>query len=103
MGILEIIAEERLGKSVLADHSALKARLRKLEKATETRSAAQTSGEEKQRIAAIVELCFEYDREQDADERKNIPRTLPEIAENEPVELPTQSIEQWDDRLAAGN
>lgn len=103
MGILEIIAEERLGKSVLADHSELKTRLRKIEKATVTCSAAQTSGEEKQRIAAIVELCFEYDREKDADERKNILDTLNEIARNEPVELPTETIEKWDERVAAGN
>ena len=101
MGILEIIAEERLGKSVLAHHSELKSCLRKIERATEARSPSQTSDEDKQRIAAIVELCFEYDREKDLEERKNILRTLNEIATNDPVELPAETIEQWDDRVAA--
>ena len=100
MGILEIIAEERLGKSVLAHHSELKSRLQKIEEMTETRSASQTSDEDKQRIAAIVELCFEYDREKDPEERENILRTLTEIAGNEPVELPSETIEQWDNRVA---
>ena len=103
MGILEIIAEERLGKSVLAHHSELKSRLRKIEKAAEARSASQTSEEDKQRIAAIVELCFEYDREKDSEERTNILRTLGEIATNDPVELPRETVEQWDDRVAAGD
>jgi hypothetical protein len=103
MGILEIIAEERLGKSVLADHSELKSRLRKIEAAAEVRTASRTSDEDKQRIAAIVELCFEYDREKDLAERENILRTLNEIARNEPVELTAETIKQWDHRLAAGN
>ncbi len=101
MGILEIIAEERLGKSVFADYSQLKSSLRKIERATEARSASKTSDEDKHRIAAIVELCFEYDREKDAGERDNILRTLNEIAKNKPVELPTGTIEQWDKKEAA--
>ena len=103
MGILEIIAEKRLGKSVLAHHAELKSQLRKIEKATEARSASRTSDEDKQRIAAIVELCFEYDREKESDERKNILRTLNEIARNGPVELPAETVGQWDERVAAGN
>jgi DNA-binding XRE family transcriptional regulator len=100
MGILEIIAEARLGRLVLAQHSALKSRLRATEKAMGSRPASRTSDEDKERIAAIVELCFEYDRERDSDERKNILRTLEEIVMNEPVDLPRETLDQWDDRLA---
>src|SRR5205809_2874961 len=101
MEILEIVAERALGKAVLARHSDLKSGLRKIDKSTGTRAASQTSSEEKQRIAAIIELCFEYRRETDPEERKNILRTLVEIVRNEPIELPNQSREQWDDQLAA--
>jgi DNA-binding XRE family transcriptional regulator len=103
MGILEIIAEARLGKSVLAHHSELKSRLRKIGQATEARSESRTSDRDKQRIAAIVELCFEYHREGDPDEQRNILRTLEEVTMNEPVELPTETFEQWDDRVASGD
>lgn len=102
MGILEIIAEERLGKSVLAHNSQLKSRLRKIEQATGTQSSP-ASAEEKQRIAMIVELCFEYDAEKKPDERENILRTLNEVAINEAIGLPTETVEQWRDRLAAGD
>jgi DNA-binding XRE family transcriptional regulator len=101
MGILEIIAEQHLGRSVLIHHAELKSRLRKIEEAMEARSASQTSDEEKRRIADIVELCFEYDREKELDERKNILRTLNEITKNELIELPAETIEQWDERVAA--
>jgi DNA-binding XRE family transcriptional regulator len=101
MEVLELVAEQSLGKAVLARHSDLKSGLRKIDKRTGTRPASETSAEEKQRIAAIIELCFEYIRENDAEERKNILRTLDEIVKNEPIELPKQSIEQWDDRLAS--
>lgn len=101
MEVLELVAEQSLGKAVLARHSSLKSALGKIDKRTGTRAASQTSTEEKQRIAAIIELCFEYKRESDAEERKNILRTLDEIVKNEPIELPKQSIEQWDDQLAS--
>jgi DNA-binding XRE family transcriptional regulator len=101
MEILEIVAESSLGKAVLERHSELKSGLRALEKKTEGRVKSQTTAEGKQRIADIVELCFEYKRESDPEERENILRTLDEIVKNEPVELPTQSIEQWDDQLAS--
>jgi DNA-binding XRE family transcriptional regulator len=97
MEVLEIVAEQSLGKKVLARHSKLKSALREADKKSHTRS----SPEEKQRIAAIVKLCFEYDRETDPEERENILRTLDEIAANQPIELPTQTIEEWDDELAA--
>src|SRR5467141_3983286 len=101
MEVLELVAEHSLGKAVLARHSELKSGLRKIDKRTGTRAASQTSAEEKQRIAAIIELCFEYKRESDAEERKNILRTLDEIVKNEAIELPTGTIEDWDDKLAA--
>src|SRR6266446_1425640 len=100
MEILELVAEKALGKSVLARHSELKSGLRKIDKNTGTRPASRTSADEKQRIAGIIELCFEYKRESDPEERKNILRTLDEIVRNEPIELPRQSIEAWDDKLA---
>ena len=100
MEILELVAEKALGKSVLARHSDLKSGLRKIDKSTGTRAASQTSPEEKKRIAAIIELCFEYRRETDPEERKNILRTLDEIVRNEPIELPTDTVEEWDDKLA---
>ena len=101
MEVLEFVAEQSLGKAVLARHSDLKSALRKIDKRAGTRSASRTSAEERQRIAAIIELCFEYKRESDAEERKNILRTLDEIVKDEAIELPAQSIEQWDDQLAS--
>src|SRR5713101_8574860 len=100
MEILEIVAEASLGKSVLAHHTGLKSGLLKIGRKTKTHVS---SPEEKERISAIVELCFEYKREKDPEERQNILRTLEEIVLNEPIELPTQSIEEWDDRLASEN
>jgi DNA-binding XRE family transcriptional regulator len=100
MEILELVAEKALGKSVLARHSELKSGLRKIDKNTGTRSASRTSADEKQRIAGIIELCFEYKRESDPEERKNILRALDEIARNEPIELPTETVEEWDNKLA---
>ena len=100
MEILEIVAEAWLGKSVLAHHTGLKSGLLKIGRKAKTRVS---SPEEKERISAIVELCFEYKREKDPEERQNILRTLEEIVRNEPIELPTQSIEEWDDRLASEN
>jgi DNA-binding XRE family transcriptional regulator len=98
MEILEIVAENSLGKSVLAHHAGLKSGLLKIGQRVKAR---ESSPEEKERISAIVELCFEYKRETDHEERENILRTLEEIVRNEPIELPTQSIEEWDDKLAA--
>ncbi len=100
MEILEIVAENYLGKSVLAHRSGLKAGLLKIGRKAK---ASESSPEEKKRISAIVELCFEYKRESDPDERQNILETLDEIVRNEPIELPTQRIEQWDEKLAVEN
>jgi len=98
MEILEIVAEASLGKSVLAHRTGLKSGLLKIGRKAKTHVS---SPEEKERISAIVELCFEYKRERDPEERENILRTLDEIVRNEAIELPTQSIDQWDDKLAA--
>jgi len=54
---------------------------------------------EKVRIASIVDLCFEYERESDPDEKENILRTLEEISVNKPLELPKESVEEWAGRL----
>lgn len=101
MEVLELVVEKSIGKDVLARHSKLKSALRKVDQRGSTRTDARSTEEEKQRIAAIIELCFEYRRENDPEERQNILRTLDEIAANESIELPSQNIEQWDDELAA--
>ena len=103
MEVLELVVETSIGKDVLARHSKLKSALREVDKRASTRRGGRSTEEEKQRIAAIVELCFEYRRENDSKERKNILRTLDEIAANQPIELPTQTVEQWDAQLAAEN
>lgn len=100
MEVLELV-ETSLGKQVLARHSKLRSALQQVDKRSAARPRARTTPEEKQRIAAIVELSFEYKRETDPDERKNILSTLDEIAANQPIELPTRTLEQWDDELAA--
>jgi DNA-binding XRE family transcriptional regulator len=94
MSVLEIIAERHLGARALKKRPHLRAALTQIEK-----SAAK--GEENERIASIVDLCFEYERERDPEERKNILRTLEEISANEPLELPKESIDEWDQRLKA--
>ena len=101
MDVLELVVEKSIGKDVLARHSKLKSALRKVDQRGSTRTDARSTEEEKQRITAIIELCFEYHRENDSEERQNILRTLDEIAANESIELPSQNIEQWDDELAA--
>ncbi len=101
MEVLELVVEKSIGKAVLARHSKLKSALRKVGQRGSTRTGACSTEEEKQRITAIIELCFEYRRESDPEERQNILRTLDEIAANQPIELPSQNIEQWDDELAA--
>ena len=96
MGILEIVAELRLGARKFAAHPGLRSALQRVEKAA--RSPQITKGD-KSRVASIVELCFEYDREPDPDEKANILRTLEEISGNEPIELPNSTVEEWDEEL----
>ncbi len=92
MSFLEIIAEKHLGSRTLKKHPHLRAAFTRIEG-----SAAQET--EKERIASIVELCFEYERETNPQEKENILRTLEEISANEPLELPTETAEEWEQQL----
>lgn len=103
MGALAIIAEERLGRSTFAKRRKLRNRLEKIDAVATRRTGASRTQEYAKRVAAIDELLFEYARESGADERKNILRTLEEIVEDQPVALPTQSIEEWSEQLSAGD
>jgi DNA-binding XRE family transcriptional regulator len=68
-----------------------------------TRANGGVEGTEKDRIASIAELCFEYGRELDPEEKQNIIRTLEEIVANEPIELPRETIEEWDQNLRSSD
>ena len=92
MTILEIVAEKHLGLTTLKKRPQLRAAFRRIEN-------LPTREMENERIASIVELCFEYERETDLEERKNILRTIEEISANEPMELPKESLEEWHSRL----
>jgi len=96
MGVLEIVAEQRLGSKKLAAHPALRSALQRVDLAA---CNPLITGAEKSRVAAIIELCFEYDHESDSEEKANILRTLEEISLNEPTELPTATLEEWDQEL----
>lgn len=98
MGVLEIIAERHIGAAQLASRPALRASLAQVDRASR---GAKPSDDDRQRIESIVELCFEYDRETDPEEKANILRTLEEISANAPLELPTATVEEWDESLAA--
>jgi DNA-binding XRE family transcriptional regulator len=100
MGVLEIIAERRLGLSALKSHPKLRIAFEKAEKAIRR---PKIGDDEKARIAAIIELCFEYDRETDPEEKTNILRTLEEISANEALEMPQQSVEDWEDESKTSN
>ena len=89
MRVLEIVAEKHLGERTLRSHPKLRAALRRIE-------GSATLEAERERIVSIVELCFEFDRETDADEKKNILRTLEEVSANQPIEPPTTSLEKWE-------
>lgn len=92
MSVLEIVAGKHLGERTLRSHPRLRAALRRIEG-----SAAAEA--ERERIASIVDLCFEFDRETDPDEKENILRTLEEISSNQPLELPEESLEEWETGL----
>jgi hypothetical protein len=79
MGVLEIIAERRIGVTQLNSHPALRASIAQADRAARR---LPLSADERSRIESIVELCFEYDRETDPDEKANILRTLGEITAN---------------------
>ena len=96
MSVLEIVAEKHLGKRTLLKRPKLRVALRRIEG-----SVAHQS--EWERIASIVDLCFEFDRETDPEEKENILRTLEEISTNRPLELPIEGIEEWEQKLKATN
>lgn len=92
MTVLESIAEKHLGAAALAKHPNLRAAL--------IRSRGSVVHEaEKERIASMIELCFEYYRESNAEEKENILRALEEISANEPLELPTETVDDWEQAL----
>jgi DNA-binding XRE family transcriptional regulator len=91
MTVLETIAKKHLGAATLKKHPHLLDALRA------GGSAVQEA--EKERIASIVALCFEYERESNTEEKKNILRTLEEISANELLELPKETVEAWEQRL----
>ena len=100
MGVLEIIAEQRLGAGELASHPQLRAALGRMEQSTRR---AEVGSDEKARIASIIDLCFAYEREADPAEKANILRTLEEISANEPLELPSETVQEWEEKLIAAD
>jgi DNA-binding XRE family transcriptional regulator len=96
MGVLEIIAERRLGAKQLASRPKLRA---SIARADHTARNATMTDDERARIESIVELCFEYDRENDPDEKANILRTLEEISANAPLEAPAATVGEWEEKL----
>ena len=100
MGILEIIAEQRLGRRTFSRHPRLRL---SLERAENSMRRVGTSESEKARIASIVELCFEYHRESDPKEKANILKTLDEITANVPVDLPVRSVSEWQAETTKGS
>lgn len=100
MGVLEIIAEQRLGTKEWEAHPQLRAALGRIDQSVRR---PNLHADEKARIASLVELCFAYEREFDPEEKTNILRTLEEISANEPLELPTENVEKWEGNLEAGD
>jgi hypothetical protein len=100
MTVLEIIAERSLGLETLADHPELRAALRRIDGLAR---GSNPSEDERARIASVVELCSAYAGETDGEEKANILRTLEEISVNQPLELATETIERWEDRLASSD
>ena len=98
MTVLEIIAEQRLGMKNLAGHPRMRAGLRRIDALARRKDSTEA---EKARIASIVELCFAYEHETNGEEKANILRALEEISENEPLEFPTETVEEWEDRLSS--
>ena len=100
MTVLEIIAEQRLGTKNLAGHPRLRTAFRRIDDLVRHGDSRE---DEKARIASLVDLCFAYERETDPAEKANIMRALEEISANEPLELPVESIQEWEDRLDSKN
>lgn len=100
MGVLEIIAEQRLGAKEWEAHPQLRAALERIDQSVRRPNLHE---DEKARIASLVELCFAYERESDPEEKSNILRTLEEISANEPLELPTETVEEWEEKLESSS
>jgi DNA-binding XRE family transcriptional regulator len=98
MTVLEIIAEQRIGTKNLAGHPRLRGALRRID---DLARRDDSSKDEKARVESIVELCFAYERETDAEEKGNILRTLEEISGNEPLEFPGETMDEWEDELSS--
>ena len=98
MEILEIV-----GESIAANDAELGQALRRVEETVKAQKAKDTSADEKQRIRDIIALCFEYDREENKEEKENIEETLRELIMNAPIALPTKTLSQWDDEHAQSN
>ena len=96
MGVLEIIAEKHLGEAVLKSSPTIRRCISRLDDAAKR----ATSEDQRERIASIVELCFEYERETDAGERENVLRTLEEIVADADIKIPTETIEDFETELA---
>ena len=43
-------------------------------------------------------FCFEFDREPDSYEKKNVLRTLEEISVDQPLAPPNESVKRWEER-----
>src|SRR2546423_12111340 len=100
MGILEILAERSLGAKAFRRHATLRPGLSRLDRKV-SRGAQEADEFEKERIVSIVRLLNEYMTERDPEERENIVRSLKEIVLNEPLELPSHSLEDWESDLKA--
>ncbi len=96
MTVLEIIAEQRLGAKNLARNPRLREALQRIDHSARRSDPGE---DEKARIAWIVELCFAYERETEAEEKTNILRSLREISENKPLQLPTETVDDWEAKL----
>lgn len=95
MGVVQIIAQKHLG-TVLKRRRALERSLIRRDRS----GGRSLSRDEAERLAAIIELCVEYGRESDPSEKQNILRTLEEIASDRGLEVPNQTIEEFESRLA---
>src|SRR6266404_8342506 len=98
MGVLEILAERSLGTKAFRRHAALRPALSRLDRKV-SHSTHEADEFEKERIVSIIRLLNEYMTEKDAEERENILRSLKEIVSNEPLELPAQSLDDWETDL----
>jgi ribosome-binding protein aMBF1 (putative translation factor) len=98
MSVLEIVASKQLGSRALSDRPRLRSALSRLEHRAQ--HGAIPEGE-KERITSIVELCFEYERTESIDEKRRILDAIEEIARNEPILAPTETVDDWEQSLGA--